>query len=295
MANPRYSASRFGCFDSCKLKYKWVYVDEFVAVGKQAELATKGLAFHEIAEAMDSSKSIDDLNDIAKGILEGMEFDQEKYPVIKAIPRFFLWWQEYIRKWESEGFVLEKESWQYSALEGKSIVGAIDVLLINESTKEVIIIDFKTGSTAKVAGYENQLLLYAYMMKNKLKTKYDKIKTYLFFPLAGLKDEDVDNPDSVKKMMLKTFKEMIFSEDDVKDVLNNFKKIIKESDTTDWENLDLVQNSNMSFACSWCDFCGHPEYCPVTYKSGMRFPRKAKIMTKAELKELQKNESEETS
>jgi len=290
MANPRYSASRFGCFSSCLTKYKLVYIDELVVTGKEIAVQAKGLAFHHIAEFMDSTKTLEELTAKAKEILEGETFDQEKYPVIKAIPRFYMWWHEYITKWEAEGFTLAKEQWEYSAIDKKSIVGAMDIQLVNEATKEAIIIDFKTGATAKIDGYENQLMLYAYMMKNKLKTKYNKIRTYAFFPMAALKDEDIDNPESTRKYMLKAFKQLIFTEDQVKDMLDHFKIVIKKTDEEDWSNLDLLKNATMSYSCSWCDFCGHPKLCPATYQAGFKFPRKCKVMTKAELKELEKAE-----
>jgi len=290
MANQRWSASRFSCWESCRTKYKLCYIDELVVTGKEIAVQEKGLAFHQIAELMNSQMTLEELTKKAKEILNDTTFDQEKYPVIKAIPRFYMWWQEYVTKWEQEGYVVTKEAWEYSALEKKSIVGAIDVLLINETTKEAIIVDFKTGSTAKIAGYEDQLMLYAYMIKNRLKTKYNKIKTYLFFPLAGLKDEDLENPESTRKLMLKTFKQLIFTEDQVKEMLEHHKDIIQSSLKENWEQFDLEKNANMSYGCSWCDFLGHPTYCPASYKANFRFSRKCKVMTKEQLKEQEKNQ-----
>jgi len=291
MANARWSASRFNCYKGCKVNYLNTYIRELVVLGKESELQTKGLSFHEIAELMDSKKTLKQITKIAEKVLKEYSFDQEKYPVIKAIPKFYMFWQEYVKKWEEQGFKIFKEQWEYSSLEKKSIVGALDLLLINEETKEAIIIDYKSGGTAKISGYEGQLLLYAYMIKNRLKTKYDKIKMYVFFPLAGLKDED-GTEETSHKLMLKSLKEFIFSEDDVKNILEEFKGIIKSSDEEDWENLDLEKNSNMSFACSWCAFAGHPVYCPTSNKAGVLFPRKAKVITKEEAKKLQEEKKD---
>jgi len=291
MANHRYSASRFGTYSSCLTKYKLTYIDELVVTGRESDLQEKGLAFHEIAEQMDSKKTIKKLNKLAESILEEKNIDQEKYPVAKAIPRFYMWWHEYIKKWESEGYVLFKENWEYNSLSGKALCGAIDMLLVKEDTKDVVIIDFKTGSKANIAGYENQLLLYVYMVGKRLKIKdkdlANKIKTYLFFPLAGIKEEDIDNPESTKKFMNKSFKQLIFTPEDVDNVIKQFTDIVIKSEETNWEELDLEKNATMSFGCSWCPFLGHPTYCPASYKNGFKFPRKAKIMTKTEFKELQ--------
>jgi len=290
--NPRWSASRFGAYNSCRTKYLLTYIWQLVVIGKDIDVQEKGLAFHQIAEFMDSTKTLEDLKNHAATILEGYDFDQEKYPVIKAIPRFYLFWNEIIKPYEEQGFTVTKESWEYSAINKKSVVGAMDLLLINEVTKEAVIIDFKTGSTAKINGYENQLMLYAYMIKNKLKTKYDKIKTYAFFPMAGLKDEDVDDIESTRKFMLKTFKQLIFTEDQVKDMISEYTSLIKASENEDWDNLDLEQNASMAYHCNWCSFAGHPDYCPTTYKAGVRFARSNKIMTKEQLDILKKEKQQ---
>jgi hypothetical protein len=286
--NNRWSASRFGTWLGCKQKYKLVYNDELVVIGRDAEVATKGLAFHEIAEHMDSTKTEADLYEMAKEVLGTKDFDQEKYPVIKAIPRFYMWWQEYVKKYEDQGYTLYRENWENSKLDDKPLVGAIDVLLINEKTKDVRIYDYKTGSTAKIAGYENQLLLYVYMIAKRLGiSDYSKLQTYLFFPLAGLKDENNEDPKkTTEKMMLKTMKQLIFTEQDVNDVITNFKNIINETESIDWDKWDAVQNATMSFACSFCSFVGHSKHCPLSYASNCRFPRKAVVMTKEEAKKL---------
>jgi hypothetical protein len=64
-----------------------------------------------------------------------------------------------------------------------------------------------------------------------------------------------------------------------------FSKIIDDDEKTDWDKLDLKQNASMSFACSFCSVCGHNVLCPLSYESGCRFPRKAKVYLKAD-KEL---------
>ena len=164
-------------------------------------------------------------------------------------------------------------------------------MLINEATKEAYIIDYKTSAHPRIAGYENQLLLYAYMIKNKLNTTFDKIKTYLFFPLANLKEEDISNEESIRTNMLKTYNELKFTENQVLDVVDNFVQIIRKSNSEKWAEFDLDKNASMGFYCSFCDFLGHPKYCPATYANGFKFPRKAKVLTKEEQRQKKKMES----
>jgi len=287
MPSPRWSASRFGSWLGCKQKYKLTYQDELVVLNREAEVTVKGLTFHEIAEEMESSKTEKDLFELAEKILATKEFDKEKYPVIKAIPRFYLWWQEYIKKYEDQGFKLYKENWENSKLKDQPLVGAIDILMINDKTNEVRIYDFKTAATAKINGYENQMLLYAYMIAKRLKiTDFSKIQLYLFFPLADLKSEDENNPKkTAEKMMLKNMKQLVFTEEDVNRVVELFESIIKETSEIDWNNWNIRANCSMSYACSFCSFVGHKEYCPVSYDSGCRFPRKAQVLPKNLVKE----------
>jgi hypothetical protein len=266
------------------------YEDQLVVIGREAELATKGLSFHQIAEAMDSSKTEQNLYDLAKKILDEADFDQEKYPVIKSIPRFYKWWQTYIKANEDKGYTLHKENWENTKIGDKPIVGAIDCLLISKDRKSAIIIDYKTAATAKADSYKSQLLLYSWMVANRLKIKdYTQIKCYVFFPLAGLKEEDNSNPKKTTEIMMqKTMQQILFTNDDVERVVTEFKQIIKDTETVDWKNWDPAKNSTMSFSCSFCSFLGHKEYCPESYNKSFRFPRKAKVYTKQQLKKMEK-------
>jgi Pyruvate/2-oxoacid:ferredoxin oxidoreductase delta subunit len=293
--NNRWSASRFGCWSSCKQKYKFVYEDEKVVVGRDSELAVKGLSFHQIAEAMDSTKTEANLYEYAKKILDEADFDQEKYPVIKSIPRFYLWWQTYIKPYEEQGYTLYKENWENSKLDESPMVGAIYALLVSKDKKSAIIIDYKTAATAKVDGYKSQLLLYVWMIAKRLKIKdYTNIKCYVFFPLAALKEEKNDDPKKTTEIMMqKTMKQILFTNEDVEENINGFRSIIEETKQVDWNNWDPIANSQMSYQCSFCQILGHKEYCPESYSKSFRFPRKAKVYTKAELKALEKENGKE--
>ena len=282
MSNPRWSASRFSTYESCKTKYFLNYIKQLVVLNREADVTTKGLTFHQIAEQMSSDKSIDVLYGLAKKIIDESDFDKDKYPIIRAIPRFFLWWHTYVKKWEEGGYTLEREAWRHSTLDNRNLVGAMDLILTKGD--EVIIIDFKTAQKANVAGYSDQLILYAYMVAKLLKIKDEdipsKIKTYVFFPLSGLKDENQDDEESVKKFMDKTFKQLLFTKEEVDAVISKFKNIMQESDCTVWNNYDLTTNATMSYACSFCGFLGSQKFCPTSAANGFVFPRKAKIYQK---------------
>jgi hypothetical protein len=292
MANPRWSYSRFSTFSSCQNKYNLSYQKELSVIGKEIAVQHKGLAFHEIAEMMNSKLSYEELMIMAQKKIDGKEFDQEKFPVIKAIPRLWEWWQEFVTPFENQGYQLKKESWENGIIADKKIVGALDTLLIDEIKKEVRIYDFKTPKTPNASNYSKQLILYAYLIGTRLGIKNisEHVKLFVFFPLANLKDEELTDKAEAKKQAMKMMKQIDFTEDDIYNVVTEFEEIIKLDATIDWENADPRMLAQLNFTCSWCDFAGNKQYCPISYESGCRFPRKAKVITKEE-RDAQKNKA----
>ena len=292
--NAKYSASRFGTFNNCLLKYKLTYIDELVVEGREYSVQKKGLVFHKIAEETQIGESFDEVYKRAEKTINEAEFSEEeleKYPVIKAIPSFYFWWQKYVEENVKNGFELFKEQWENGTLNGAPLTGALDVCLINKETKQVRILDYKTGSTAKISDdYKNQLLLYVYMLSQKYGYPIENFKCYLFYPLAGIKTIDVTNKAAVEKLALKNTLEVKFTQEEYDEAISKFSSIIDETNKKDWNSLDQLTDANMSFGCSFCSFCGHPRYCKLTYDSGLTFPRSAKVMTKEESKLLHAKE-----
>lgn len=291
--NPKYSASRFSTYNSCLQKYKLSYVDELVVLNREFSVQKKGLVFHSIAENTEIGESFESVYKRAeKAIAEsGMsEEELEKYPLIKAIPGFYYWWQTYVESNVKDGFTLYKEQWENSELLNEPLCGALDVCLINEQTKQFRIMDYKTGSKAHLDGYENQLLLYVYMLAKRYEIPEeeikDRFKCYLFYPLAGIKTIDVTDKSKVEKQALKNTLEYMFTLDEYKEAIKKFEEIITDTNTRDWNSLDPIKDASMSFGCSYCGFCGHPRYCKLTYENNLTFPRSAKVVTKEESKKL---------
>lgn len=290
--NPKYSASRFSAHNSCLQKYKLTYIDELVVENREFSVQKKGLIFHSIAEHTEIGESYESVFKRAEKEIadSGMTKEElEKYPLIKAIPGFYFWWQKYIEENVKNGFGLYKEQWEKGELAGMPLTGALDVCLINEQTTQFRIYDYKTGATAKLSDdYKNQLILYVYMLSKKFGVPENEIperfKCYLFYPLAGIKDLDVTNAAKVEKLALKNTLEYRFTLEDYYDTIKRFSDVIADDASRDWSAVDQVKDANMDFSCSFCSFCGHPRYCKLTYDAGLTFPRSAKVMTKEESK-----------
>lgn len=291
--NLKYSASRFSTYSSCLQKYKLTYIDELVVANREFSVQKKGLVFHSIAEHTEIDDTYEDVYKKAEATIKefGMTDEElEKYPILNAIPSFYFWWQKYVvDKVKNEGYVLNKECWENGTLNKAPLTGALDVCLINEQEKKFVILDYKSGSSAKLSeGYCNQLLLYVYMLAQKYQIPEneltDRFRCYLFYPLAGIKNIDISDSAKVEKLALKNTLEYKFTLDDYHKLISDFSSIIDKTNETNWEDLDQVQSSNLSFSCSFCSFCGHPKYCKLSYDSGLFFPRSAKVMTKEEYK-----------
>lgn len=303
--NPKYSASRFGCYKGCLLKYKLTYIDDLSDGGTRPfDLATKGTVFHKIAEHTEIGESLDSIMTRAKKVIDSYTYDKEKYPVEKAIPRFYYFWKNYVEKYVNEGYELYKEQWKNDTIGGEPLCGAIDLLLVNKNhlsceddKPAVIIYDYKSGSSAKIGDYSNQLTLYAYMLARELGISLvdipKKIKSYLFFPLADLKKADDSTEEKMIKNTLKNILEYKFSISEFKSTIASFELIVNDTKTRDWSKVDPIKDSKVEFGCSFCIFSGHPKYCPVTYNAGVFFPHSAKIRTKQEWEEIKKKEEEE--
>lgn len=292
--NPNYSASRFSTYNQCLLKYKYSYIDDLVVVGREFAVQKKGTVFHQIAEETQIGESYDSVKARAEALVnkELSKEELEKYPVMNAIPGFYFWWQTYVEPYVKDGYKLYKEQWERGELDGAPIVGALDVCLVNEEKKLFRIYDYKTGSAAKISdGYKNQLLLYVYMLSKKYDVPEDEItkrfECYLYYPLTkDIRDIDINDEEKIKKLTLKNTLRCIFTDDEYQNTLKSFRKIIADTKSKDWASLDQMKDGNMSFSCSYCQFCGHPRYCTLTNKAGMTFPHSAKIMTKDEAKAL---------
>lgn len=160
------------------------------------------------------------------------------------------------------------------------------------SKAQVRVYDYKTGSSVHLEGYENQLLLYGYMIGKQLgysaREIIDNFKFYLFYPLVGIKTR-MATDEKIVARMLKDVIEYKFSENDYNTTLFNFESAINDDKTREWDNLDPLMNANITFSCGYCQFCGHPDLCPLSAKSGLEFPETAKVIYPSE----ETNETEE--
>ena len=259
----KFSYSRIGCFKDCPRKYQLKYVTG-INVDQEtqtlSDVSAKGLAFHEFAEHYDPKWTEEE-------ILAQIRHYEEEYPEGKAFyplePRV----RKFIDMFKEKALPFEKgifrETWLNGTIAGEEFCGAID-LLIEHGDGKVDIIDYKSAKTAQASKYKGQLLLYAYLYAKMKDRPIDDIENWLtltvFFPF----NEEESYEKCFKKLRLKGA-----------DVMENVKEIEEKLlaiKARDWSNVDPM-DVHLDSTCAWCEFLGHPEYCPITYKAGYRVPR----------------------
>ena len=164
------------------------------------------------------------------------------------------------------------------------------------SKAQVRVYDYKTGSSVHLEGYENQLLLYGYMIGKQLgysaQDIIDNFKFYLFYPLVGIKTR-MATDEKVTARMLKDVIEYKFSVDEYNNTLLAFERAIQDDQTKDWDSMDPKMNANISFSCGYCQYCGHPDLCPLSAASGLEFPDTATVVYPKDEEEDSKEEQKD--
>lgn len=269
----KFSYSRLGCFKDCHRKYQLKYVQGIaVEKGTQtlSDVSAKGLAFHEFAEHYDPKWTPEEVT--AQALKYEAEYPEGKeyYPLEPRVKKFIQMYDAHVAPYVEKGQVL-RETWLNGNIAGEEFCGAID-LLIEHGDGKVDIFDYKSAKTAQASKYKGQLMLYAYMYAKMHDKPIEGIESWLnlsvFFPF----NEEEDPEKCLKRLRYKA-----------EDVLENVKGIeesIAKIKATDWTSIDPLQVS-LDSTCAWCEFFGHPTYCPITYRAGYRVPRGTKFITLA--------------
>ena len=127
---PKWSYSRISTFDACMLKYYYRYVRPFDPNQEaNTEAAHKGSCFHEMAEQMESGKTMEEMQQILEDKILEHKVDRTKYSEDEAFRRFMLFWPEYVTKKEAEGYVTRKEFTFKSNIDNHLYTGNLDLSL----------------------------------------------------------------------------------------------------------------------------------------------------------------------
>jgi len=283
----KWSASRLKTYHACLLKYYYSYVNPYDPnMPANAEMASKGLAFHETAEQMVTGKTDQEMQAILDSKIEEYKVDRTLYPEDEALRRFMLFWKEFIEPKEKEGYKVEKEGWANGIIEGKPFCGALDLALYkykpDGSLEHIFIYDYKTAKTAAAASYKDQLVLYAYLIGLTQNWTFqqikDNIELFVFFPFSTQnKNNDYDN-------MLSSVKRVNYTAEDVEKIISSDISTIRESESIQWDKVNIDSLGQTNFTCKFCQFLGTvPDEstgfrgCKCSYDAGYRQVRGLKF------------------
>jgi len=197
MAITKYSASRVGTFESCKLKYdlsyrRGYYAEETV----QSVLTRKETAFHMFAETYEPTWTEEEILQHQKDIETKWNIPEE-YSLTKPIRRFIRFYNEFIDPAVKAGAKYHREIQFDFDLDSSRFTGKLDVLL-EYPNGAYHIIDYKTGKSTNTSYYTDQMFLYAWALHKQYNVPVmdmmDKIKISVFF---GFADPDKEDPLSI--------------------------------------------------------------------------------------------------
>ena len=286
---PKWSYSRISTYDACLLKYYYRYVMPFDPNQEaNTEAAHKGSCFHEMAEQMESGKSLESMQEILEAKIVEHNVDRTKYSEDEAFRRFMLFWPEYVTKKEAEGYVTRKEFTFKTNIDNRLYTGNLDLSLYKykedgKTLDKCIIFDYKSPKSSSAASYKKQIVLYAYMVGKSQgwnsQQIYENIDCFIFFPFSDQKhDNDFDN-------MMASVKRVNYTAQDIDDVIKHDIAVVREADSIPWETVNLQElGTYTKFSCSYCPYLGSIEDkttgfsgCKCTYDMGFRQNRGLKF------------------
>lgn len=295
-----WSASRIGCYKGCVLQFYYTYINKYISSEKvNTVYADKGTVFHETVEKWASE--ITSKEELAKrlaekckeyNIINDKKENYEKEQQIQvwdetaALERFYLFWEKFVQPKLDEGYTFKQESRYYPKIMGEKFVGALDLLLEppEGSDKEVIVFDYKSGSSFNIEEYKLQQILYAYMMGLErgweIPQTASKVRCFIFGPFLNqpkkLNEEEA---------MFNSILEIKYTQQEMEDIIKDYMLTINEIKSIDWDNVDPDLLGNHTWSCKFCPFKGSiPDGdfkgCKCTYDKGFRQPRGIKFTKK---------------
>ena len=279
MAGKKFSYSRLGTYNDCKRKYFLKYIEGWYRDYSVPETA-KGLAFHKFAETyMERVNSIkrelteEEIIKLATDCEEQFPNGKAYYPLLPKAQKWVTMYISTLKPILDSGGKIEQECWLNGNIADVPFCGQTDILITPKDPKEKIwIIDYKTPKTANASSYKGQLFLYAYMVCKMrgipLETVKDRMNLAVFFPFCDEEDGD------------KCLKLIRFKPEDVQEKINEIENTVKDINEYGWKD-DPFDIHPSDFGCKFCDFLGHPTFCPHSKEVlGFLVPRGAKFYKK---------------
>ena len=268
----RYSYSKLGTYHNCPYSYKLIYQDHVKR--NNGVYGVLGSKLHEIMERLEHDKITkeDALNEWETEV-DILDFaDELNFPTENAKNNYLKDVELYLEHFKPLDFE-NKETLVEQEFEielcGITLMGYIDLAIIDHDKKEITIVDYKTSSKNsftkdKLVHKCHQLMLYAKAMEERYKgykiveTKFDMVK-YGEHKKTGRVKERKDIPIDKMEEYKRYFISVPFNDENYKVfedyVSESLEKINDAKDKDEWEpEVNMFFCSNLCGVSSNCKF-----------------------------------------
>lgn len=236
----KYSYSKISTFESCKLKYKYAYLDKLY-INDSPLVTRKGNAFH---NSVDELAHIKDLTqeDAEKKIIENAakynisKDEAEKCKLLFGIDKWLEFKQAYIDK--AVSFDTEKH---YIYTFGKNQMTCVLDLIIKKENDAVWIFDYKTPSSKDSSRYMTQTNLYRYFYSKLSSVPLEKIHSFIFYPL-------------VQQKMESSIEETTMDAEQTALLIQNVAKTMADMKLFNPEGVAINDLKSEGFGCMFCQY-----------------------------------------
>ncbi len=264
----KYSSSRLGTFESCKLKYDLSYNKGLYAEDTAQPLVTKkGNAFHDFAERYEPSWTPEFIEQ-ERLALEAKFTLPEEFSLKNPIKRFIEFYNLIIQPVLDAGGKLHREISFDFHIDRKNFTGRLDILL-EKADGTFVILDHKTKKSTSTSYYTDQMLLYVWAVNRQYGVPEaeltKRVSVSIFFPFANPEEENV----------AKVIKSIKFSDAQLAMVRERNRELIKTIESKTWE-----PEPTISKLCEFCSFAGMKKYCSLSAEAGIIPTRGVVIKTR---------------
>ena len=219
----RFSASGLKTYKSCKLKFKYHYIDKLPEEREDTPDTFFGLLVHEVAEIYDGNKK--KALPIVKKYSDKLN-QEYKQALPQTLKNLFNWYKKY-KNYNSENEIelnlKTKKYWLY---------GLVDKFFHDHN----IFVDYKTARSANRERHMFQMKLYCLMISKLYDVEPKGVKCMIYYPRIDEEDK------------------FLFSNQEIAMFEKEIMKLISEIEMNEeWP-------ANRDYHCRWC---GYKKYCPL--------------------------------
>lgn len=219
----RFSASRLKLFNTCKLQFKYKYVDKLPEDREDTPDTFFGLLVHEVAEIYTGNKK--KALPIVRKYSD--KLDQEyKQALPQTLKNLFNWYKKYKNYSHENEIELDLKTDKYW------LYGLVDKFFKDQ----LIFVDYKTARSANRERHIFQMKLYCLMISQLYNVEPKDVKCMIYYPRIDEEDK------------------FLFSNQEIAMFEKEIMKLISEIEMNEeWEPEE-------GYHCKWC---GYKNKCPL--------------------------------